>query len=72
MVLQNEEELVAMVTAAKADIEARAIPVTKDDVLQYVTAREDEGDAEWLALLSDAAKSDWRKLVDKYRRATRH
>lgn len=61
-----------MLAAARASIADRLLPVSRDEVLDYAATRLSAEDAEWISVLNDESKREWKKLVEKYRSAKGH
>jgi hypothetical protein len=69
LVLAGEPDLRQLVQAAQGTFQQREHPVSRDEAISYATTREDAGDPEWIAVLADPAKKEWRKLVARHRLA---
>ena len=72
VVLDDQAELHAMLSAARADLANRLLPVSRDEVLDYARARLAAEDPEWVAVLNEGSKPEWKKLVDKHWAAKAH
>lgn len=62
-VFENRQELEATLHVALVDIASRTHDVTRGEVIEYIRARRELADAEWLALL--AAKGAWAREIDR-------
>lgn len=69
----SDDALLTFVEALRRHHAARHLPTSRDAVLEYIAARLNADDAEWVTVLAADNKKQgaWRLLVEKRRRAER-
>lgn len=67
--LENADELRVLVQGVLSEHEARNLPVTRDDMLDYADARLSAGDKEWIEATRPGTRGhDWLDLIEKRKR----